>query len=367
MPAPPAKTAGSSPPPPAWLLYERMDRVRLGQGRWLDSLGWGPQETPSRTVLERPGFNLKGYAEVGGDTPVILLVPAPIKRAYIWDLAPAASVVRACVEAGLRPYLVQWEAPPQEAGLAEYGDTFLAECVDAIRTECRVEGVIVAGHSLGGVLAAVFAALNPARVEGLVLLGTPLHFSKSREEGALGPVAGKAGAKGWLEAMPAQVPGSVLSLAGFLASPAAFGKERWTDWWRSLPDREALRTHMRVERWSLDELPLAGKLLESLLHQLYQADAFMAGTLACGTRTAAASQVTAPLLVVAEPRCAIVPPAAILPFVARATSREKKVLLYEGDIGVAIQHVGSLVGRNAHAALWPEILAWTRAVWPKLG
>jgi polyhydroxyalkanoate synthase len=214
-------------------------------------------------------------------------------------------------------------------------------------------------------LAAVFAAVRPERVKGLVLLGTPLHFSPSREQGALGTVAGAGG--GLLETLPARVPGSFMSIAGFLASPAAFGKERWSDWWRSLPDREALRTHMQVERWSLDELPLAGRLVKELLRQLYGADAFMTGKLRCGRRIAAAGRVTAPLLAVTEPNCPIVPPAAILPFVDKAASREKTVLVYGGDVGVAIQHVGALVGHNAHARLWPAILDWTRAVWPKLG
>lgn len=353
--------------PLSWLLYERMDRVRLGQGRWLDALGWGPLETPSRVVLRRPGLTLKGYNQDAGEGPVFLIVPAPIKRAYIWDLAPDISVVRACLGRGLRPYLVQWEAPEAGAGLAEYGDRYLLECIEAIATECEVDGVILAGHSLGGVLAAVFAAVNPALARGLVLLGTPLHFSLSREHGALGQLMERADAREWLEAMPPEVPGSIMSMTGFMASPTAFGKERWNDWWRSLLSSNAIRTHMQVERWSLDELPLAGRLMEDLVRQLYRADAFMAGTLRCGTWTAAASQVTAPLLVVAEPNCAIVPPAAVLPFVDRAASREKRVLWYEGDVGVAIQHVGSLVGREAHARLWPEILDWTCAVWRKLG
>lgn len=352
---------------PAWRIYEGMDTVRSRQGRWLDTFGWGPRETPSRVVLSRPGLTLKGYADPAGDGPIFLIVPAPIKRAYIWDIAPGASVVRACLDRGLRPYLVQWETPEAGAGLAQFGDAYLAECVRAILSECGGEGVMLAGHSLGGVLAAVFAAVNTARVKGLVLLGTPLHFSASREQGALGAVAGTPEGSEWLESMPAQVPGSFMSLAGFMASPTAFGKERWSDWWRSLSSRQALRTHMQVERWSLDELPLAGRLVEDLLRQLYGGDAFMAGTLRCGHRKAAASHVTAPLLVVAEPNCAIVPPAAILPFVDKAASREKKVLWYGGDVGVAIQHVGSLVGHNAHATLWPDILAWTRAVWPKLG
>lgn len=351
--------------PPTWLIYERMDRVRTRQGRWLDTFGWGPRETPYRIVHRRAGLTLKGYADPAGSGPILLIVPAPIKRAYIWDLAPGASVVQACLDQGLRPYLVQWEAPEAGAGLAEFGEGYLAECVRAIRAECGSDGVMLAGHSLGGVLAAVFAAVRPERVKGLVLLGTPLHYTQSRDQGALGVVAEAGG--GWLESLPARVPGSFMSMAGFMASPAAFGKERLADWWRSLPDREALRTHMQVERWSLDELPLAGRLVEDLLRQLYGADAFMTGKLRCGRRIAAADRVSAPLLVVAEPNCPIVPPAAILPFVERAASREKKVLLYEGDVGVAIQHVGALVGRNAHARLWPEILAWTRAVWSKLG
>jgi len=348
--------------PPAWLMYERMDRVRSRQGQWLDALGWGPRETPSRIVLRRPGLTLKGYASPAGKGPVLLVVPAPIKRAYIWDLAPGASVVQACLSGGLRPYVVQWETPEANAGLEQFGDQYLAECVQAIGAECGVSRVILAGHSLGGVLATVFAAVNPDLAAGLVLLGTPLHFSPSQEQGALGAAAGKPGAREFLESMPDQVPGSVMSMAGFMASPAAFGKERWTDWCHSLPHAEAMKTHMQVERWTLDELPLAGRLVEAVLRQLYGADALVAGTLRCGGKTAAASNVRAPLLLVAEPHCAIVPPTAVLPFLDKVASREKRVLQYDGDVGVAIQHVGVLVGRQAHAQLWPEILAWIHSL-----
>jgi polyhydroxyalkanoate synthase len=34
------------------------------------------------------------------------------------------------------------------------------------------------------------------------------------------------------------------------------------------------------------------------------------------------------------------------------------VLEYGGDTGVVVQHLGVLVGRNAHRILWPRILAW---------
>ena len=52
-------------PPPAlvatWRCYELLDAARRRQGRWLDALGFGPRERPSRVVLRRPGLTLKGY------------------------------------------------------------------------------------------------------------------------------------------------------------------------------------------------------------------------------------------------------------------------------------------------------------------
>jgi polyhydroxyalkanoate synthase len=44
-----------------------------------------------------------------------------------------------------------------------------------------------------------------------------------------------------------------------------------------------------------------------------------------------------------------------------AASDKKLVLYYEGDVGVNLQHVGVLVGRNAHARIWPAIFAWLEA------
>jgi polyhydroxyalkanoate synthase len=38
------------------------------------------------------------------------------------------------------------------------------------------------------------------------------------------------------------------------------------------------------------------------------------------------------------------------------------VLHYEGDVGVSLQHVAPLVGRRAHALLWPGILDWIERV-----
>jgi polyhydroxyalkanoate synthase len=138
-----------------------------------------------------------------------------------------------------------------------------------------------------------------------------------------------------------------------------FASSRLLDAALSLADAAALRTHSLVERWMLDESALPRRLVAELATRIVREDAFMREELQVAGRLAAPSRMSAPLLCVIDPRCTLVPPAAVLPFVEAVASQDKIVLRYEGDVGVALQHVGPLVGRGAHAQLWPKIGEWT--------
>lgn len=346
---------------PVWRFYERMDEARHLQRGALDALGFGPQETPSRVLVREPGLTLKAYGEPSGSGPAILMVPAPIKRAYIWDLAPGASVVGQCLKRGVRPYLLQWEMPPESLGLGDYCERLILACADAIRADSGAEELFLFGHSLGGLFTAVFASLHPARVRGMVGVAAPFHFEFARRAGVLGPVIAGLSRSGLLETVPGNVPGSFLSLASFMAAPDTFGGDRLLDWMRSAGEPEALRGHLRVEHWTLDELPLARQLVRDIADRLYGEDAFLRGTLELGSRTAAARSVVSPLLIVADEHCPIVPPQAILPFVETAGAADRQVLWYEGDTGIALRHVGVLIGANAQRRLWPGIMRWVEA------
>lgn len=332
-----------------WTAFELLDGVRRAQGAALDALGLGAIQTPYETVLDEPGVSLRRYGS--GRGPAVLLVPAPIKRPYIWDLAPEVSVVRRCLAAGLRPFLVEWQPTDRDFGLADYAGRLIRDCIDATGER---DAVLVA-HSLGGLFAAVFAALQPERVRGLVLLASPLHFA--RDVGIFGAMVDDVRA----DTLPASIPGSFLSSASFRASPGTFGWDRWIDFLSSLPEPDALGTHLRVERWTLDEFPLPRRLFAELAQRIAREDAFVRGTLEIDGRAARPSEVTAPLVCVLDARCRVVPPDAVLPFYDAAGSAHKTLLHYDGDVGVSLQHVGVLVGRNAHSRLWPEILRWIGA------
>lgn len=344
-----------------WTLFEQIDQLRRLQGKLLGGLGWGPSESPSRIVFTEPALTLRAYAGARTASPAVLIIPAPIKRAYIWDLAPDASVIQQFVRSGFGVYLAQWEEPgvdQQQYGLAEYADGLIRDSLRAIQREGGSRQVFLAGHSLGGTLAAIFSALHPRRIAGLILVAAPLHFgpevdSLSNLVAASPLVCPRATISG-------EVPGSVLDLASILAAPATFVYSRWLDWLASLPNAETLCTHLQVERWTHDELPLARRFFQEVVEWLYREDRLMRGTLELSGRRVRPDLVESPLLSVVERHSEVAPPEAVRPFYRAVRSRQKQWLWYDGDVGVCLKHVGMLVGKTAHQSLWPEVIRWAR-------
>ena len=106
--------------------FVAVDEMRRWYGRALD-LWLARTETPSRVVLERSGVKLHDYGHEE-NRPSLLIIPAPIKKPYIWDLMPSVSVVLACLQARFRVYILEWTETPQngsDSGLAVYADELI--------------------------------------------------------------------------------------------------------------------------------------------------------------------------------------------------------------------------------------------------
>src|SRR4051794_32775018 len=101
------------------------------QGEALAMLGLGPNECSYRVIASGARWQLRGYTDADA-APSLLIVAAPIKRPYIWDLAPLVSPVRRCLEHHLGVYLLEWLPPRAEdgnAGLEDYAARAIAEAV----------------------------------------------------------------------------------------------------------------------------------------------------------------------------------------------------------------------------------------------
>jgi polyhydroxyalkanoate synthase len=340
------------------------DEFRRQIGRGFDAVGLGPQETPHRIVAAFDAARLRAYHSPGAAGPVVLIIPAPFKRAYIWDLLPAVSAVRRCLERGMRVYLLEWLIPTEredEHGLADYADRLPGEALDAIEADTDFRAPILAGHSLGGTFAAIFATLHPERVRGLMLVDAPLAFG---EHG--GPLARAVRAvphaRSIREAAGSPVPGSVINALTLAAAPHAFQFQRFMDLAASLLDRDAFAIHMRVERWTFDEFPLPGRLFEDTLEQLYREDRFLSGTLEVGRSRTGIVRLRSPVIAVINPVGGVVPPGSVLDGLEAVPALAFQVLEYEGDRGPMLQHVGPLVAPVSHERIWPRILDWAEGL-----
>jgi polyhydroxyalkanoate synthase len=227
---------------------------------------------------------------------------------------------------------------------------------EAAQADSGQQNAIIAGHSLGGILAAIHACLYPQQVRATVLLEAPLHFAPATNPFA--PLVRATPDARRIAASFRQMPGVFLNMMSAMAEPQAFQYERIMDRWLSMGDARAFNTHMRVERWTHDEFPLPGRLFVDIVESLHRHDEFMQGKLAIGARTVGPRELRTPLVSVYDPRSKVIPPASVLPFHEAAASERKLLLRYEGDVGVNLQHVGVLVGRSAHARLWPAIFDW---------
>jgi polyhydroxyalkanoate synthase len=156
--------------------FTSIDALRRAQGEALDLLGFCPNECDYHVILSGAHWRLRKYAHHDAQSS-LLIVPAPIKRPYIWDLAPSISAVRHCLDRHFGVYLLEWMPPldnGKQAGLADYADYAISECVAKVSHESQGSRPFLIGHSLGGTLAAIFCALEQKSVRGLVLLAARL-------------------------------------------------------------------------------------------------------------------------------------------------------------------------------------------------
>ena len=332
------------------------DVIRRAQGDLAGAFGLNPSECLYRTITSHSYWCLRDYG--GGDQSAsLLIIAAPIKKPYIWDLTPSISSIRFCLHQGLHVHLLEWMSTSSHAGNYGIDECVLAisEAVATITAIAKGAKPCMIGHSLGGTLAAIYGAFQPETIKALVLLGAPLCFepSKSQFRDAL------------ISLVPRKIsedetfPGSLLSHASALASPNTFIWSRLIDAALSVGDPLAMDIHARVERWALDEIRLPGKLVHQIIDWLYRENRFCRETLKIHEKFVGPHGLSTPTLMVINTADQIASLASLVPFTERMTTKTQ-IIQYPGEVGVCLQHLGILVGRQAKATIWPDILSWIK-------
>ena len=77
----------------------------------------------------------------------------------------------------------------------------------------------------------------------------------------------------------------------------------------------------------------------------------------CG-RVIGPSDLSIPTLAVVNVTDEVAPLASVKPFIEAIPTGLARMIEYPGEIGVCLQHLGILVGRQAYADVGPEIVSW---------
>ena len=303
------------------------DVLRRLQGDAFAAFGLGPSECTYGIVAADSYWRLRDYGSHDSSMP-LLIVAAPIKRPYIWDLSPSVSAIRYCLSQRLRVHMLEWMPASRGSGnngIEEYVRA-IADCIAKISDAAAGTKPFLIGHSLGGTLAAIYASLASEKLSALVLLSAPLCFEPQ--------------ANGFRNALVSLVPpnlsetepfpGSLLSHMSALASPATFIWSRLMDAILSATDQRALEIHARVERWALDEVPLPGKLVHQIVEWLYRENRFCGEALKIHEALIGPFSLSAPTLAVVNMADDVAGLSSVKPFVDALPTNMRVLLNFQG-------------------------------------
>jgi polyhydroxyalkanoate synthase len=289
---------------------------------------------------------LLDYRPKGGRP--VLFVPSLINRAYVLDLAPGRSLLRALAERGLRPLLLDWDAPGEaERGftLTDYVAGRLEAALDATLGLSKARPIVV-GYCMGGLLALALALRRKRDVAGLALLATPWDFSEGAPPFArLFATEAARAALRWIGVLPVDVIQGLLAAVDPRQVPAKMRAFAALD-----PASDAARAFVALEDWLNDGVPLAGPVAEECLGDWYGENAPARERWRVAGEVVRPEAWRGPTLVVVPARDRIVPPASAEALAARI----KQARVLRPPAG----HIGMMVGRQAEALLWRPLGDW---------
>lgn len=306
--------------------------------------------TPHREIHRHDKLRVLYYPPEPGGTHEgvpLLFVPSLVNRAWILDLEPGRSPIRALAWNGHPVYLLDWGEPgPEDAdeGMAYFLDTLLHHAVARVCRHAGVPRLALFGYCMGGTLAAMYTALHPRRVAGLMTLCAPARFSQGGRLRSLvaEPVVD-------LDAVipPGRlVPVEVLRQVFRCLHPMgpweqALGLER------AARDPRTLFRFLARYHWIEENVPIPGAFAREFVQNGYREDRLLEGTWPVGARIVDLRRIEVPLTVLSCRKDPVVPPESARPLAAATASDDVREVCFPTG------HVRIVVGASGPRHLYP--------------
>lgn len=302
-------------------------------------------------VLWREGTTRLLDYGCGDAGPAVLVVPSLINRYHVLDILPERSFLRHLAGRGLRPLVVDWDAPGRRERDFDLTD-YVAGPLDsafAAATRAAHGPVGILGYCMGGLLALALALRRQAEIGCVALLATPWDFHAGNSGEARRFAQAAEQVMSYRGSQPA-VPVEIVQTLFFMLDP--FTAERKFTRFAALdPAGEEARSFVALEDWLNDGVPLAARVARECMRCWYADNEPGQGRWRVGGRCVDPKLLQRPALVVVPGRDRIVPPSSAEPLAAALGAT-----ILRPPLG----HVGMMSGARAPAMLWTPIADWLR-------
>jgi len=323
------------------------------------------QETPHEVIRQMDDVAVFRYqnkiaAKMKFATP-LLIVYAPVNRYHIMDIRPGRSIVEHFVSAGFDVFLLDWGKQrnnrPSISGYASY----LGEAISQIKKISGSSQVSILGYSWGGVMSMIYSSLRPNDVRNLILQSAHVDFDQDSSILA-----------SWFRNLPLSeiaqkfefVDCRFINLALMMRNPAIHTLDAFRFAFdmniESMAPTNFGLDALRIVEW-LDDTPLfpIGFFLD-YIGKLYQQNLLIKQKLKINLskdgaeETVNLAMIKMPLLNIIGSLDDICTPAAALPIIDKADSKDKETFWFPTG------HIELSVGSEAHRELWPKVVEWLK-------
>lgn len=315
-----------------------------------------PATTPYEVIYEGGKVSLRHYEpEIRRYRTPLLIVYALIKRPFVLDLQPGKSVVENLLNQGFELYLVDW-IPPNRSdswrGFDAYVNDDLANAVRAVQLAEGIDQVSLLGYCFGALLSLLYTAIHPEPVKNLVTLAIP--FDMGRRElpfynliDSFSDVAADL-----VTEIYGNCPAWMVH-AGFTAmAPIHHAFDKYVALYRNETREGYSEMFELFERWLNSDVPLAGRLFEQTVKNIFKRNVCVKGEIAIGGAPVDLTRIRCPLLNVVAEYDDVVHPSSSLPLPEYVGSEDKRNLTFPTG------HMGAVVSAAALTRMWPQIGAW---------
>ncbi|MCX7108803.1 MAG: class III poly(R)-hydroxyalkanoic acid synthase subunit PhaC [Proteobacteria bacterium] len=309
---------------------------------------------PKELIYEEDKLKLYRYSRNEPNTcrTPVLVVYALVNRQYMLDLQPDRSMIRNLLNLGLDVFIIDWGYPNKAdmyLTLDDYINGYIDNCVDVVRKVTQSDKVNLMGICQGGTFSAIYAALNPDKIENLVTLVAPIDFSTN--EGLLFNWSKHLNIDALVDAYKI-IPGDFLNGGFLMLMPFNLNIRKYVDMLDVMEDKDKLLNFLRMEKWIFDSPGQAGECMRQFIKDCYQQNKLVKGELKLGDRLVDLGNITMPLLNIYASADHLVPPASTKPLNDLVGTEDKTLYEFKGG------HIGVFVGGRSQKELAPAISKW---------